>query len=112
PNTLLDQRGGGEGGHLVGGPIRHGCEYAELVATHPVGAPVPDHHLGQAASQAVQHGVACGVPEAVVVLLEAVEVEEREDGLVPVRGRWRGLDVRRQCAAAAKRGGASGERRG
>ena len=51
---------------------------AELVATEPIGARPPRHGGAQRRGEADEQGVAGGVAEAVVVFLEAVEVEDRQ----------------------------------
>ncbi len=51
---------------------------AELVAAQAVGLGPRRHREGQTARQAVQQRVAGRVAERVVVVLEAVEVKERE----------------------------------
>ena len=51
---------------------------AELVAAEPVGAPVAVHGVGEPLAQPHQQAVAGRVAEGVVVLLEAVEVEQHQ----------------------------------
>ena len=57
-----------------------GCEHAELVAAHPVGsAPEPGDGGLQPRAEPLQEQVARRMAEGVVVLLEPVQIEERED---------------------------------
>ena len=75
-----DDRGGGVGVHRG--------QDAELIPTEPVGAAaVVGHGLLQGLGQPDEQGVAGGVAEAVVVALEAVEVEQHQQQ----RLRWAGL---------------------
>ena len=50
----------------------------ELVAAEPVGGAAVGDRLVEAPAQPHQQGVAGRVPEGVVVVLEAVEIEEHE----------------------------------
>ena len=74
---------------------------AELVAAQAVGAAVARDRGGEIGAEALQQRVAGGVAEGVVVLLEAVEVEEGE--AAPVGGRR--LRRRRPRGRASARGG-------
>ncbi len=60
-------------------PTRY--EHAELVATEPVGTAIAGHRGAQLVADALKQSVAGGVTEAIVVGLEAVEVEDREHRL-------------------------------
>ena len=62
-----------------------GSRIAELVAAEPRGSLVLAQRL-QAQSELLEEQVAGAVPEGVVDLLEAVDVEEHHDGSV---SRWR-----------------------
>ena len=55
-----------------------GREHAELVAAEPVGGAGRLHRGGQVLAQAAQQRIPGGMAEAVVVRLEPVEVEQRE----------------------------------
>ena len=57
-------------------------QHAELVAAQAIGAAVARDRGVEVGAQALQQRVAGGVAEGVVVLLEAVEVEERERAAV------------------------------
>ena len=74
PVSLSASAGAGE--QRVG--LGRGGEQAELVAAHAVGGAVGAERVGQVAAEPVQQRVAGRVAEGVVVGLEAVEVEERE----------------------------------
>ena len=88
---------------LVG--LRQGPQGAELVAAHPVRAPAPGQQLAEPRAESLQQLVAGQVPERVVVVLEAIEIEEREHQrplrieFVEMRGQ-----VGRQLAAVAQAG--------
>ena len=82
-----------------------GGRHAELVAAEPVGAAVAVHRVRQPLAEPHQQPVAGGVAEGVVVLLEAVEVEQHQRArgrsgvacAAPPRGRPSG------CAGCAAR---------
>jgi hypothetical protein len=82
-------------------------EQAELVAAHPVDAPQAVRHGFQALGKADEQRIAGGMAEAVVVLLEAIEVEEREHALALVVGagqlRLQVVDQRAAVAQARER---------
>src|SRR2546423_1510702 len=81
---------------------RRAQEDADLVAAETVRAPAVAGGVVQRAAEPRQQGVAGRVAEAVVVDLEAVEVEHHQH----VHGvlRKRGLDVDHQLAAVAEAG--------
>ena len=62
-------------------------EHAELVPAHAVRVAAAVDVPRQRAAQALEQGIAGRMPEAVVVVLEAVEVEEHQDQRVGVIGR-------------------------
>ena len=86
---------------LVAPAGRDGGEQAELVAAHPVDAAEALGRRLQALGQADEQRVAGRVAEAVVVLLEAVEVEEREQ-LRPLVARERTSRVSRSATSARR----------
>ena len=95
-----ESAGGALDGRLGGESV--GAEDAELVAAHPVGrAAAPDEEAELLAEPAQQH-VAGRMAERVVVLLEPVEVEEREDARRP--GFERFFEVVEQLAPVAESG--------
>ena len=61
--------------------LRRGDQHAELVAAHAVGTPVGLDRGAQLAGEAGEQRVAGRVAEAVVVALEAVQVEDHEQML-------------------------------
>ena len=65
-------------------------QHAELVAAHAVGRAGADDVLAELGSEALQQGVAGRVAVGVVVVLEAVEVEERQHGALALAARRRG----------------------
>ena len=77
-------------------------EDAELVAAHAIGGGLGADHGGGAAAEALEQGVARGVPERVVVGLEAVEVVEAEGERPPAGIAQRSLDVAVELAAVAE----------
>ena len=105
------ERLGGQQQQLVALAGRDRGEQAELVAAHPVDAAEALGRRLQALGQADEQRVAGRVAEAVVVLLEAVEVEEREQlrPLVAHDGH-RVVEVGDERAAVAQAGEGVGER--
>jgi hypothetical protein len=84
---------------------------AELVAAEAVGASVAGDRRLKIAGETAQERVARGVTEGVVVLLEAVEVEERERARLVRRRRPRGvIEVEHQGPAVRQPGEAVGQR--
>ena len=58
-------------------------QHAELVAAEAIGPPAGTDRRAQRGSDSSQQGIAGGVTEAVVVALEAVEIEEHQRGRAP-----------------------------
>ena len=78
-------------------------EHAELVAAHPVGVADPVDGVRQALAEAGQQRVARWMAERVVVLLEAVEIEEREhDAALAAGVHQRRVEVVDQRAAVGE----------
>jgi hypothetical protein len=105
------REGVARGGHdRLGGVVVGLEEDAELVAAEPVGATVAADGRGQVGAQPAEQRVARRVPESVVVLLEAIQVEEGEDPLLPgVPGKL-ALDGLEEVAAVPEPGQLVGER--
>ena len=92
-------------GSTPSGPHRH--QGAELVTAQPVGPPAGNRR-GQSRAEPGQQGVAGRVAEAVVVALEAVEVEhDQAEGVLGGRGRGAG-EVGPQLAPVPEAGEAVG----
>ena len=107
----------GERGHR--GPHEHvevlaavAQQRAELVASHPVGGTVRGDHGAQLVGQARQQRVAGGVPEGVVVALEAIQVVEHVRSHVSPAARAAAgdLEVLHQQPAVADAGERVGQR--
>ncbi len=99
------QRGGGERDNGFGARRLDRGEDAELVSAHPVGVADPVHGGPQALAEAGEKRVARWMAERVVVLLEAVEVEEREhDAALAAGVHQRRIEIVDQRAAVGKPG--------
>ena len=83
---MLGERGGARGDALVVEGAR-GQQHAELVAAHAVGGAGAGDVVGELGPQALQQRVAGRVAVGVVVVLEAVEVEERQHRARAMAGR-------------------------
>ena len=106
---MLGQRGGRRELDLRAGA--GGGEHAELVAPETIGPPMgPDAALERLA-QAREQRVAREVAEGVVVVLEAIEVEEEQHRRVGGPGRA-GLEVGHELAAVGQAGQAVARRGG
>ena len=93
----------GRRGNRLAGMIRAGRDDAELVSTQTVGATVGRDRGLEALGELSQQRVTGRMAEAVVVRLEAVEVEEREDSWVgPGLGELR--EVLHELTAVGKTG--------
>jgi HPt (histidine-containing phosphotransfer) domain-containing protein len=80
----LDDRAHALAGERRGLERLLGQQHEELLAAVPVHGVAPAHRLGQRGAHAAQQRVALEVPGAVVVALEAVEVEQRDAPAVAV----------------------------
>ena len=105
PSPLLAQR--------LRDPQRHAClihrahrEHAELVAAEAVGGVAGADRVGEPSAEAGQQRVARGMPERVVVGLEAVEIEQDEQRLRAAQG----VQVGQQLPAVAEPGERVGRR--
>ena len=117
--AALGQRAGGAGDDRVGDLVARVEERAELVAAHPERAAAAGQVGREVAAEADEQRVARGVAEGVVVVLEAVEVEEDEHeragvvglgqqlarGRGPARGGCRARSARRSSPRRARRAG-------
>ena len=77
-------------------------EDAELVSAHAIGGGLGADRVGRTATETLEQRVARGVPERVVVGLEAVEVVEAEGERPPAGLAQRALDVAVELAAVAE----------
>ena len=77
--AVLAQRALGARDHELGLRAVVAHDDAELVAAHPVGVAAPRDEAREVVAEPAEQRVAGGVAERVVVLLEAVQVEERRD---------------------------------
>ena len=101
----LGERGRGDRDGLRALAVLVAGEHAELVAAHPVRGATALHRAAERHSQAVQQRVAGRMAEGVVVLLEAVEVEEAENPRPRAAlGVQLGVEVLDQRAAVAQAG--------
>ena len=109
--AALGQRGGGAGDDRVGDLVARVEERAELVAAHPERAAAAGQVGREVAAEADEQRVARGVAEGVVVVLEAVEVEQHEHERAGVVGLGQHrLEVAGQRAAVAEPGQRVGHR--
>ena len=98
-----EQRGCGERDDGFGAGRLNRGQDAELVTAHPVGVADSVHGGRQALAEAGEKRVAGRMAERVVVLLEAVEVEEREhDAALAAGVRQLGIEIVDQRAAVGK----------
>ena len=84
--AVLGERAGGATDDRLGDLVAGREQRAELVAAHPVGAAAALQVVLKGGAQPHEQRVAGGVAEGVVVLLEAIEVEEHEHQRVAVVG--------------------------
>ncbi len=102
--AVLAQGLAGGDGDLVGALEASLREHRELVAAEPVGLGAALHRLGELAAEADQQRVAGRMAERVVVGLEAVEVEDRQDVRRAILVAQHPLDVDEELAAVAEAG--------
>ena len=101
PCSASARRGAGDDELGLGQVVRD--DDAELVAAHPVGMSAARDELAEVLAEPREQRVARGMPERVVVVLEAVQVEEHEHE-VGVRVAERVLEIVVEAAAVAEPG--------
>ena len=100
----------GAGGGLLDGVPGDVEQHAELVAAHPVGRSGAGDVRPELGPEALQQSIAGRVAVGVVVVLEPVEVEERQHGAPSWPGVGHAVEIAREGAAVAQAGERVGQR--